>query len=57
MCIKGVPRMNDYNDLTNKPSINGNELSSDMQLEDIGIAEITPEMVKEIFLETFGYLL
>lgn len=47
----------DYNDLTNKPSINGVELTSDMDLQDIGILEMTPEMVAEIFLETFGYLL
>lgn len=47
----------DYNDLENKPSINGVELTSDMELTDIGILEMTPEMVSEIFLETFGYLL
>jgi hypothetical protein len=47
----------DYNDLENKPSINGIELTSDMELTDIGILEMTPEMVSEIFLETFGYLL
>jgi hypothetical protein len=49
--------MNDYNDLENKPSINGTELSSDMELKDIGIIEMTPEMVNEIFLETMGHLL
>jgi hypothetical protein len=47
----------DYNELENKPTINGVELSSDMDLNDIGIFEMTPEMVNEIFLETFGYLL
>ena len=47
----------DYNDLENKPSINGIELTSDMEITDIGILEMTPEMVSEIFLETFGYLL
>ena len=46
-----------YEDLENKPSINGVELTSDMDLSDIGILEMTPEMVAEIFLETFGYLL
>ena len=46
-----------YNDLSNKPSINGVELTSDMDLQDIGILEMTSEMVDEIFLETFGYLL
>ena len=42
----------DYNDLENKPSINGVELTSDMELADIGILEMTPEMVNEVFLET-----
>ena len=46
-----------YEDLENKPSINGVELTSDMDLSDIGILEMTPAMVAEIFLETFGYLL
>lgn len=48
---------NNYEDLENKPSINGVELTSDMDLSDIGILEMTPEMISEIFLETFGYLL
>lgn len=47
----------DYNELENKPTINGVELTSDMDLEDIGIVEMTPEMVNEIFLETFGFIL
>lgn len=47
----------DYNNLENKPSINGVELTQDMTLEDIGINEMTPEMVSEIFLETFGVIL
>lgn len=46
-----------YEDLEDKPSINGFALTSDMDLSDIGIMEMTPEMVKEIFLETFGYIL
>lgn len=49
--------MTDYNELENKPTINGVELSSDMDLTDIGIIEMDTEMVNEIFLETFGYLL
>ena len=49
--------MDDYNDLVNKPSINGTELSSDMELKDIGILEMTEEMVNGIFLETMGHLL
>jgi hypothetical protein len=47
----------DYQDLTNKPSINGVELQPDMELEDVGIVELTPEMVSEIYLETFGFIL
>lgn len=47
----------DYNDLTNKPQINGVELTQDMDLEDVGIIELTPEMVAELYLETFGFLL
>jgi hypothetical protein len=41
----------------NKPSINGVELTSGMSLEDIGIIELTPEMVNELILETFGVIL
>lgn len=46
-----------YNDLENKPTINGVELESDMEISDIGILEMTPDMVSEIFLETFGIIL
>lgn len=47
----------DYETLENKPTINGVELKPDMGLEDIGINELTPEMVSEMFLETFGFIL
>lgn len=47
----------DYTTLDNKPSINGVELTPDMELEDIGIHEMTPTEVAELFLETFGYIL
>ena len=47
----------DYNQLQNKPSINGVELTSDIELSDIGLSEMTTEMVSEIFLETFGVIL
>lgn len=47
----------DYESLENKPTINGVELTSEMELVDIGILEMTPEMVAEIFLETFGVIL
>lgn len=47
----------DYNELENKPTINGVELTQEMEIADIGILELTPDMVSEIFLETFGVLL
>lgn len=46
-----------YEDLENKPSINGVTLEEGMELEDIGITELTPDMVSEIFLEVFGVIL
>ena len=33
----------DYNDLENKPTINGVELTQEMDLSDIGIVEMSPE--------------
>lgn len=47
----------DYESLENKPTINGIELVPDMTLADIGILELTPDMVSELILETFGYIL
>lgn len=47
----------EYNDLEHKPRINGVELQPGMEFEDIGILEMTPEMVAEVFLETFGVIL
>ena len=47
----------DYAELENKPSINGTTLEGDLELEDIGISELTPDMVSEIFFELFGVLL
>lgn len=38
--IPGEPGTTDYEDLTNKPSINGNTLEGDMSLEDIGIGNV-----------------
>ena len=46
-----------YEDLDNKPSINGVTLEEGMELEDIGISELPPEMVSKIFEETFGTVL
>ena len=42
---------------TNKPSINGVELVDDLEITDIGIVEMPTEMISDIFLETFGFLL
>ena len=47
----------DYNELSNKPTINGVELTPTTEFVDIGLNEITPEMVSELFLETFGVVL
>ena len=47
----------DYNELLNRPSLNGVTLEGDMELEDVGIVEVTPEMVAELYLETFGFIL
>ena len=47
----------EYNDLEHKPQINGVELQQDMTLEDVGIVELTPEMVADIYLETYGFIL
>ena len=47
----------DYENIENKPSINGVVLESDMDLSDIGLIEMTPSMVAELVLETFGVIL
>lgn len=47
---------NDYLELENKPTINDVPLIPGMELSDIGILEMTPEMVKEVFLETYGVI-
>lgn len=38
-----IPKVVDYNDITNKPSINGVELSGNMTLNDIGIDSVTSD--------------
>jgi hypothetical protein len=47
---------NDYLTLENKPSVNGVELQPGLSLEDIGVTEMTPEMVTELYLEIFGFV-
>ena len=47
----------DYNDCTNKPSINGVEVKDDLEITDIGIVEMPTDMISEIFLESLGLLL
>ena len=47
----------DYNECTNKPSINGVEVIGYLEVTDIGIVEMSTEMISEIFLETFGFIL
>lgn len=47
----------DFENLDNLPTINGVTVKGDLSLEDIGIIELTPKMVSEIWLEIFGVLL
>ena len=47
----------DFNNVENKPTFNGVEISGDLTLEDIGIIELSPDMVSELILETFGVIL
>ena len=43
----------DYNDCTNKPTINGVEVKDNLEITDIGIVEMPTEMISDIF-ETFS---
>lgn len=47
----------DFNNLENLPTVNGVTVQGDLTLEDIGIIELTPSMVSELILETFGVIL
>jgi hypothetical protein len=47
----------DYNNLDNLPTMNGVTVQGNLKLEDVGIIELTPEMVSELWLEVFGSLL
>lgn len=47
--------VSDYDDIINKPSINGVELKGDLTFEDLGIKEIPNSAIEEIARETlFG---
>lgn len=46
-----------YEEIDNYPTINGVEVVGDLTLEDLGIIELSPEMVSELFLEVFGVVL
>lgn len=46
-----------YEDLINLPKINGRTLIGDMTFEDLGLVQMSSEDVKELLLETFGYIL
>ena len=41
-------RTNDYNDLINKPSIEGVELVGDKTLEELGVEALTPQEIDEL---------
>ena len=47
----------DFDNLDNLPTVNGVTVQGNLSLEDIGIIELTPEMVAELWTETFGALL
>ena len=51
------PKSDNYQELENKPTINGVVLEPNMELSDIGLVEMTPGMVAELVLETFGIIL
>ena len=47
--------VSDYDDIINKPSINGVELKGDLTFKDLGIKEIPNSAIEEIARETlFG---
>lgn len=46
----------DYESIDNKPSINNVELKPDMDLSDIGIEELSSDMISELILEIFGVI-
>ena len=52
-----VSVMDYITEVTNKPSINGVTIEGNMEITDIGIVEMPTEMISEIFLETFGFIL
>lgn len=45
-----------YEDLIHLPKINGRTLIGDMMFEDLGLVQMTPDGIKELLLEVFGYV-
>ena len=46
-----------YNDLSNLPVINGQEVIGDKMWEDYGMVPLSTEETEEIILEIYGYVL
>ena len=46
---------NDYNDLINKPSIEGVELVGDKSLEELGVEALTPQEIDAIINSQRGF--
>ena len=46
---------NDYNDLVNKPSIEGVELIGDKSLEELGVEALTPQEIDAIINSQRGF--
>ena len=46
---------NDYNDLANKPSIEGVELIGDKTLEELGVEALTPQEIDAIINSQRGF--
>jgi len=46
-----------YDELEDKPSINGETVEGDKTFEDYGLVAMNAEEVTEVFLEVFGYIL
>ena len=48
--------ISNYDNIINKPTINGTEITENITFDDLGIREMTFDMVNEMILESFGIL-
>ena len=51
------PNRDNYENIINKPTINGREISINNTFDELGIKEMTHDMINELILETFNVLL